>query len=455
MEWLILSLLLVLLVTIVVIARVVMRLSHGLRGLQDGLGLQREIVENRILKSMDSLQHQWLQATSREPSRRRRRKIDAALENLKIAVGLQALEHIEGIVELARISMRPKRVADELLDRLQNERQSPAVRIYLIDAIRRIELDDEDEWNTLDILAQAVITGLKDLEPVIRAYSANLAGHHDFQLDEIEEKLQRLGNDGTEGFAVRRASAWATARLQQRTAYKVLESNYDEMVPDAILPKKRNHFGYVLVKSLESTAGVVEKLLANRPWSEVNKVGVLEGSLIQGAYDVFLKVAAEDQHYFGDFVMNDIQGLPWVDSTHTLPIIGMPQLLYWVRPEESALKHHDAISWVQVAAPSSASALVLLAAREILFANTKLPAIREAAAVYGPAEVMLKFAGEAQEELDTIIKQLHQIPYVTSTVTYRVLEPVCQNHFRWLADDHGMNTQIDELFNEYLIDDDN
>jgi DNA-binding Lrp family transcriptional regulator len=308
------------------------------------------------------------------------------------------------IASLGDLGPRLHPFAPRLVERLR-QFKSPAARIFLIHAIT--------QSTNQKSIRDALVVGLVDNDPAIKTHCANLVGRNGLDDDEeIRGMLQRLHKNAGSSFAVKQSAALALSQPDW----------HDEK------PAKgsRHHFGYVLVKGLAANLDHIQELEKEQQWKQHPRyAGVLEAALVQGRFDVLLKVAARNKHAFDDFVMYDIQGLPWVKSTFTMAIAAMPIQMHWVkRPTAEASHGYNVSSWVLISARSMVSGLIVLALRTL----GEFSEACEAAAVFGPAEVVVNLRCDRQETLDDIIKtQIAKIPYVESTETLRVLEPIAKN----------------------------
>ena len=232
---------------------------------------------------------------------------------------------------------------------------------------------------------------LRDDDSVIKAYAAHLAGRA-----KAENVSHALRN------APLTEAAWVAQfyrraqREQGITTGPVAVESFPEIA-------------YVFVTApAASRPGIFEELSGLQIQ---DGVGIIEAGLVQGDHDVVLKIMGPSKGHIDEFVMNVVQSIQWIESTHTFLVINPPQYFHWARPNVGQASE---TTWILLRVPVAQSGGVVICAQDV-------PAIVEAAAVFGEADVIVKIQGDSQARVDDAAAELRTIPYAERTQTSRLI----------------------------------
>ncbi|NJR48621.1 MAG: hypothetical protein HC780_02760 [Leptolyngbyaceae cyanobacterium CSU_1_3] len=283
------------------------------------------------------------------------------------------------------------------------------------------EIKDEDEEGARLLLEK----GLSDPEPIIQAHAANLLGQLKYQ-------------PATANLLTKCHAGHRCVRVQARRAILQMGNNAPELLSEDSHPL----LAYILIKGLADTSVDADrsrtKQLRDLRLDAVS--GVVEGGVIQGDYDVLIKVIAENMEALNELLISKIQLLGWVKSTRTFIVVNEPLQYYWCR-QLSSKPQEKFVVYVLIKAPALSSDRLVACLMDV-------PEVSEAATVYGQYDVIAKIEASSLERRDEVLsKKIIRIPSVTATHSYPVV--ASPSNFYW------NNSRRFKVPREWLIGDPN
>lgn len=103
-------------------------------------------------------------------------------------------------------------------------------------------------------------------------------------------------------------------KLDREGAFRRSGLDHERLGADGSAPSKAAMQAYLLIKVPAKHAGGVLEQLREFP-------GVAEASMVYGETDIVARVEAGDQESLDDLIINEIQGLPAVESTRTFVVV--------------------------------------------------------------------------------------------------------------------------------------
>lgn len=320
---------------------------------------------------------------------------------LRAAEGEEGLGKLKPIREIGTLGTFARRRAQGLANRFREA--SVAMKWHILSALDQIERPaslrqwppDMREGSPLaSLVRQEAIT---DRDVGIRSYAAFLATK--YRISNMASELQeRIRND--ESVSVVRNCTLALSEMGVEVSHTR---------PDLNRPQPL--FGYVLVKAPDAIEYFGH---LRRYYEREREPRILEASVVEGPYDLLVKVVAMTEPDFDGLIMTMLQSLPWVEYTRTFRVIGMPGYLHWFRNIDAFSNNQEPVSWVFAKVPSPQSGGVVTCALEV-------PEVTEAAAVFGDYDVVLRVMARDEQNRIEAMTRIRQIPYADDTLTLREL----------------------------------
>lgn len=357
----------------------------------------------RLFKS-NNAQLEWLKSHSELNETLERNKREAqerhavAIQKLEASTGLlDRLTHIKDIAEMQQQGA----IATERLTELLKSSESVATRAHALEALSRV--------NQREFARILTSVALEDPDEGVLCYAALMAGRLNIseaiaKLHEVEFNAGEPRPNTPKRPAVQRTCAWALRRLGKPDQYQRLNGESDQV------------FAYILANApLAMRDGRFKQLRESCKWNERFQSGAISGAVIQGDYDLILKVAARNHQELSDLILYDLQSVPWIHSTHTMQVVNRSRHTHWIRKSvliDKTRKNKPA--WIFLKVASGMTEAIVLTVKEI-------QEVDEAAAVFGDKEVVVRLTPNDEEDFTRQLRKLTDLPYVLQSQSLRPL----------------------------------
>ncbi|MDJ0591160.1 MAG: Lrp/AsnC ligand binding domain-containing protein [Pleurocapsa sp. MO_226.B13] len=323
---------------------------------------------------------------------------------------------LNSIVELGKLN--DIKVSNHLKNYLnKHKKHKIGIRYHIFHALAQLR-----DYEARELLIQK---GLEDPEPVIRAHVARLLG----QLHEKRAKVSLISKCNDDFDCVKIQAALAVNKLGESLP-----------INESACQKQLNPLmAFVLIKGSGSASIRLKSLKRITKFINHKSLGVVEGGLIYGDYDVIVKVLAEDIESLNELVIRKIQSLKWVVSTRTLISINEPRIYYWRRCDKSI--ETKLVSYALIKTN-------VLGANSLISCLMDIDGVSEVTAVYGEYDAVAKIEVSKPEERDEILtSKIKRLPSVEIAHNYSVA--TSKNNSYW-EESNNLN-----LYDEYCLENPN